>query len=102
MVQQHPPTVLVEDPADPTKKIAVAAPAKPAPAPVALEPIVVASHAGQWRMPDLTNRTLRDSVKAIESTGATVDVRGYGRLVSQSPAVGAPIGPGVNVQLQFQ
>ncbi len=101
-IQPDPPTVLVVDPADPTKKIAVAAPAKPVPAPVVVEPIVVSARGGQWRMPDLANRTLRDSVKAIESTGAAVDVRGFGRLVSQSPAVGAPIGPGVTVQLQFQ
>jgi cell division protein FtsI (penicillin-binding protein 3) len=101
-IQPDPPTVLVVDPADPTKKIAVAAPAKPVPAPVVAEPIVVSARGGQWRMPDLANRTLRDSVKAIESTGAAVDVRGYGRLVSQSPAVGAAIGPGVTVQLQFQ
>ena len=101
-VQPDPPTVLVADPADPTKKIAVAAPAKPVPEPVVVEPIVVSARAGQWRMPDLANRTLRDSVKAIESTGAVVDVRGYGRLVSQSPAAGTPIGPGVTVQLQFQ
>ncbi len=101
-VQPDPPTVLVADPADPTKKIAVAAPVKPTPEPVVLEPIVVSARGGQWRMPDLANRTLRDSVKAIESTGATVDVRGYGRLISQIPAAGTPIGPGVKVQLQFQ
>jgi cell division protein FtsI (penicillin-binding protein 3) len=101
-VQPDPPTVLVADPADPTKKIAVAAPVKPIPEPVVLEPIVVSARGGQWRMPDLANRTLRDSVKAIESTGATVDVRGYGRLISQVPSAGTPIGPGVKVQLQFQ
>jgi cell division protein FtsI (penicillin-binding protein 3) len=60
-------------------------PARPAPAPPPEEPSL---------MPDLRGRSAREAAIAAARRGLVVELRGSGRVVSQSPEAGAEIEPG--------
>jgi cell division protein FtsI (penicillin-binding protein 3) len=60
-------------------------PPRPAPAPPPEEPSL---------MPDLRGRSAREAAIAAARRGLVVELRGSGRVVSQSPAAGAEIEPG--------
>ncbi len=67
-----------------------------------LDPVTVRAADAAWRMPDLTGRSMRDALAALAATGASVDVKGTGRVTAQTPEPGGAIGPGTTVQLTFQ
>lgn len=54
------------------------------------------------RTPDLTGLSLRDALVALQGAGLHVDVRGSGRVASQSPQPGAPVNPGARVEVVLQ
>jgi cell division protein FtsI (penicillin-binding protein 3) len=54
---------------------------------------------GTKRMPDLTGKTLRQALGALEPLGVEVRLAGQGRIVRQSPAAGEPVEPGVVARL---
>lgn len=88
----------VDLPPEPEEPVVAKVVEPPAPVP-ALE--VVADGRGGWVIPDLTGRTMRAALAGLDGTGVVLDVQGYGRLVSQSPAPGSPVRPGERVTLRF-
>lgn len=79
-------------------------PAEARPDPLVAEatPVEVrADGQGRWILPDLSGRTLRAAVTAIEPAGLEIAVEGSGRLVAQSPPAGTPVLPGDAVVLSF-
>jgi len=76
--------------------------AEPEPLVAATAPVEVrADGQGRWILPDLSGRTLRAAVTAIEPAGLEIAVEGSGRLVAQSPPAGTPVVPGDAVVLHF-
>jgi cell division protein FtsI (penicillin-binding protein 3) len=66
------------------------------------EPIEVAAAAdGAWVVPDLTGRSLRAALAALQPTGADLRVEGSGRVASQEPLAGTPVSPGDPVVLHL-
>src|SRR5215813_13388345 len=54
---------------------------------------------GTKRMPDLTGKTLRQALGALEPLGVEVRLAGQGRIVRQMPAAGEPVEPGAVARL---
>jgi cell division protein FtsI (penicillin-binding protein 3) len=54
---------------------------------------------GTRRMPDLTGKTLRQALGALEPLGVEVRLAGQGRIVRQMPAAGEPVEPGAVARL---
>jgi cell division protein FtsI (penicillin-binding protein 3) len=54
---------------------------------------------GTKRMPDLTGKTLRQALIALEPLGVEVRLAGQGRIVRQMPAAGEPVEPGAVARL---
>jgi cell division protein FtsI (penicillin-binding protein 3) len=54
---------------------------------------------GTKRMPDLTGKTLRQALGALEPLQVEVRLAGQGRIVRQMPAAGEPVEPGAVARL---
>src|SRR4030095_10737643 len=54
---------------------------------------------GTKRMPDLTGKTLRQALGALEPLEVEVRLAGQGRIVRQIPAAGEPVEPGAVARL---
>src|SRR5262249_51345426 len=54
---------------------------------------------GTKRMPDLTGKTLRQALEALEPLGVEVRLAGQGRIVRQMPTAGEPVEPGAVARL---
>src|SRR5262249_29306836 len=55
---------------------------------------------GTKRMPDLTGKTLRQALEALEPLGVEVRLAGQGRIVRQMPTAGEPVEPGAVVAVR--
>jgi cell division protein FtsI (penicillin-binding protein 3) len=69
----------------------------PPPPPVELQP----DGDGGWILPDLTGRSMRAAVSALQPAGVALQVNGEGRVAGQAPAPGSRISPGDSVYLRF-
>lgn len=77
---------------------------KPAPfvSTLAAGPIEVAANAaGAWLLPDLSGRSARAVLAALQPTGAALVLHGSGRVVSQEPLAGTALAPGARVILHL-
>ena len=64
------------------------------------EPVeVVADGAGHWVLPDLSGRSMRAALSALQGAGLDLSVEGSGRVVDQEPSAGTPLAPGDAVHL---
>jgi cell division protein FtsI (penicillin-binding protein 3) len=63
------------------------------------KPFVTAQNVKDRQMPQLTGMTLKDVLYVCENMGLKVDVKGRGRVVSQSIATGQSINKGAQVQI---
>jgi len=54
-----------------------------------------------WRIPDLTGRTVREALAALQGLDLGISLEGRGRLVSQNPAPGERVARGQTVALRF-
>ncbi len=82
-----------------------------APKPVKKEPFVSklpagpvdvpVNGAGDWVVPDLSGRSLRAALAALEPSGADLRVDGSGRVVAQEPLAGTVLAPGDAVVLHL-
>lgn len=52
-----------------------------------------------WRMPDLSGRLLRESIRVLEPAGLAVTLQGSGRVIQQTPVAGAEVPAGGHVSL---
>ena len=52
-------------------------------------------------MPDVKGMGLRDALYLLENMGVKVNIKGKGRIISQSPRPGTPIARGVTVILEL-
>lgn len=68
-----------------------------APAPVEVAP----SGDGAWILPDLTGRSLRNALTALQPTGVALTLSGQGKVIGQSPSPGTRIAPGDAVYLSL-
>jgi len=57
--------------------------------------------AGEWVLPDLSGRSLRAALAALEPSGVDLQVDGSGRVVAQEPLAGATLAPGEKVVLHL-
>jgi cell division protein FtsI (penicillin-binding protein 3) len=103
-IEPDPPTVVVADPADPTKTVRVPAPPKPpALPPEARAPLELGGDGtGGWILPDFTGRSMRDAMAALQPTGVALQLDGYGSVTAQSPAAGSRVAAGDAVTLRLQ
>jgi cell division protein FtsI (penicillin-binding protein 3) len=65
------------------------------------EPIEVTASAEGWVVPDLTGRSLRAALVAMQPIGVDLKVEGSGRVASQEPLAGTAVGPGDRVTLHL-
>ena len=56
---------------------------------------------GDWVVPDLSGRSLRAALAALEPSGADLQVDGSGRVVAQEPLAGTVLAPGDAVVLHL-
>jgi cell division protein FtsI (penicillin-binding protein 3) len=56
---------------------------------------------GNWILPDLSGRSLRDALTSLAPTGVDLQVDGFGRVAEQSPPAGAAVAPGTPVRLRL-
>lgn len=56
---------------------------------------------GHWLVPDLSGRSLRAAMAALQPSGLAVVVQGSGRVVAQVPPAGSALAPGDTLQLSF-
>lgn len=80
------------EPVTPRKEVAWTAPA-----PVEVTP----SGDGAWILPDLTGRSLRNALTALQPTGVALTLSGQGKVIGQSPSPGTRIAPGDAVYLSL-
>ena len=62
---------------------------------------VPADATGRWVVPDLTGRSLRAALAALEPAGLALSVDGSGRVASQEPVAGTALSPGDNLVLHL-
>ena len=96
------PGMPAEDPEQPVA--AAPRPAREEPFVTALpsEPVELAANAdGAWVLPDLSGRSLRAALAALEPSGLDLRVEGSGRVVSQEPLAGTPLTAGETVVLHL-
>jgi len=55
-----------------------------------------------WALPDLSGRPMRDVLVGLQGSGLTLNLRGSGIAVSQSPVAGSVVSPGTAVDIVFQ
>jgi cell division protein FtsI (penicillin-binding protein 3) len=65
-------------------------------------PVRVAWLGDAWAMPDLSGRSMRDVLVAMQGTGLEVHLRGSGDAIAQSPGPGERVLPGAPVTVSFQ
>jgi cell division protein FtsI (penicillin-binding protein 3) len=76
------------------------APAAPEVAPPPRAPLTLVDAA--WRLPDLTGRTMREALAALQGTELQLELVGSGRVASMDPPPGAHATPGSAVRIHFQ
>jgi len=64
--------------------------------------VEAAANASGWVLPDLSGRTVREVLVALQGTGLSVQIEGTGRLAAMEPPPGAAVPPGTDVRLTFQ
>lgn len=76
---------------------------RPAPFVSALpsSPIELTASADGWVVPDLTGRSLRAALVAMQASGVDLKVDGSGRVASQEPLAGTAVAPGDRVVLHL-
>ena len=57
---------------------------------------------GNFRTPDLTGLSLRDTYAVFQGAGLPIQTRGTGRVVTQDPIAGAILRPGEPVEVVLQ
>lgn len=68
-------------------------------------PVMAASepaNEANWVLPDLSGRTVREALVALQGTGLAVEVQGSGRLAAMEPPPGVAVTPGTDIRLTFQ
>ncbi|MBK6695171.1 MAG: PASTA domain-containing protein [Myxococcales bacterium] len=84
------------DPADQARAIF----AKARPVEAEVPPVTMTD--GAVRVPDLAGMPAREAVRALTAAGFVPQVEGFGRLIKQTPAGGAPAQKGSPVRLLFE
>lgn len=64
-------------------------------------PIELTASADGWVVPDLTGRSLRAALVAMQASGVDLQVDGSGRVASQEPLAGTAVAPGDRVVLHL-
>jgi beta-lactam-binding protein with PASTA domain len=57
---------------------------------------------GRMSVPDLTGRSMRDVLVAVDGAGVEVSLVGSGRVVSQNPAPGYALAAGDRLEVVLQ
>ena len=57
------------------------------------------TESGELRLPDLSGLSWRDTLVTLQGAGLSIESRGSGRVVAQSPPGGTPLPPGSTVEI---
>ena len=66
------------------------------------KPVLAALQVNSRQMPALNGMGLKDAVYLCENMGLKVDIRGKGRVASQSLAAGQPVAKGQNISIELK